>query len=200
MTLGGVAMIFRSHIRNAVIIAASGMAVFLAILAFQQVLRIDGNFHTVVDGQFYRSSQLSPAALERYIREYGIRTVVNLRGAAPAAKWYRDEKAVTASLGVGMIDFGMSASQRLTSARAAQLVAELRDAPKPILVHCLDGADRTGLVSVIYASQVAGMDEETAEGQLTPLYGHFGIPLLSPTFAMDMSWEDLEPFFGITGS
>ena len=190
----------RFHIRTAAILGASAIAVFLAILAFQQVLRLSGNFHTVVSGQFYRSSQLSPAALEGYVRRYGIRTVVNLRGAAPKARWYRDEKAATASLGVGMVDFSMSATRPLAAGRAAELVAVLKDVPKPILVHCLDGADRTGLVSVIYASQVAGQDEETAERQLTPLYGHFGIPLVSPTFAMDSSWEDLEPFFGIEGS
>lgn len=193
-------MTIRSHIRNTVIIVASGVAVFLAILAFQQALRLSGNFHTVVAGQFYRSSQLSPAALEGYARRYGLKTVVNLRGAAPGRKWYDDEKRVADSLGLTMIDFGMSATKPLTADRAAALVAALKAAPKPILVHCLDGADRTGLVSVIYASQVGGQDEETAERQLTPFYGHFGVPLVSPTFAMDSSWEALEPFFGIEGS
>lgn len=193
-------MTFRTHIRNAAIITGSAVAVFLAILAFQQVLRITGNFHTVVADQFYRSSQLSPAALKGYVQRYGVKTIVNLRGAAPGKKWYDDEKQVADSLGLTMIDFGMSATKPLTVERAALLVAALKTAPKPILVHCLDGADRTGLVSIIYASQVAGEDEDKAEEQLTPLYGHFGIPLLSPTFAMDSSWEDLEPFFGIQGS
>lgn len=188
------------HIRNALVITGSGVAVFLAILAFQQVLRITGNFHTVVADQFYRSSQLSPAALEGYVQRYGVKTIVNLRGAAPGKKWYDDERRVADSLGLTMIDFGMSATKPLTAQRAAELVSALKTAQKPILVHCLDGADRTGLVSVIYASQVAGEDEKTAEGQLSPRYGHFGIPLLSPTFAMDSSWENLEQFFGIEGS
>lgn len=193
-------MTIRSHIRNTTIIAGSAVAVFLAILAFQQVLRLSGNFHTVVAGQFYRSSQLSTAALEGYVRRYGLKTIINLRGAEPNRKWYQDEKQLADSLGLTMIDFGMSATKPITRDRAAALVAVLKAAQKPILVHCLDGADRTGLVSVIYASQVAGEDEETSERQLTPLYGHIGIPLVSPTFAMDSSWEDLETFFGIEGS
>jgi protein tyrosine/serine phosphatase len=190
----------RFQIRTTAVVCLTAIAAFLAILAFQHVLRLTGNFHTVVSGEFYRSSQLSPAALEGYIKRYGIKSVVNLRGAAPDAAWYREEKAVAASLGVGLIDFGMSATHPLPPARAAELVAVLREAPRPILVHCLDGADRTGLVSVIYASQIAGQDEEEAETQLSTYYGHFGIPLLSPTRAMDSSWEALEPFFGISGS
>ena len=193
-------MIWRLRIRQLAVVVGSIAAITLAILAFQQILRINGNFHTVVEGQFYRSSQLSPAALETYIREYGIKTVLNLRGAALGRKWYDDEQETTKSLGVAMVDFGMSATKPLTTDRATELVAVLKNAQKPILVHCLDGADRTGLVSVIYASQIAGENEKTAEGQLTPLYGHFGVPLVSPTFAMDSSWENLETFFGIQGS
>lgn len=193
-------MMQRFHLRASVIVGAAAIGLFLAVVGFQYALRLGGNFHTVVSGEFYRSSQLSPAALDGYAHRYGIRTIVNLRGAAPGAKWYEDEKRVADSLGLTMVDFGMSASKPFTAQKATQLVAILKDAQKPILVHCLDGADRTGLVSVIYASQIAGMDEETAERQLSMFYGHFGIPLLSPTFAMDSSWENLEPFFGIEGS
>ncbi len=92
-------MTIRSHIRNAMIITASGVAVFLAILAFQQVLRLSGNFHTVVPDQFYRSSQLSPTALEGYVQRYGVKTIINLRGAEPNKKWYRDEKQVADASG-----------------------------------------------------------------------------------------------------
>lgn len=190
----------RTHIRILTIAVLTLAAAVLSIIAFQKALRFQGNFHAVVVGEFYRSAQLSPKALQEYIGEYGIRTIVNLRGAAPNAKWYQDEKAIAGSLGVTFIDFGMSATRRLTAEHAMDLIARLRDAPKPILVHCLDGADRSGLVSVIYASQVTGTDEETAEKQLSIFYGHVGIPFLSPTFAMDLSWEELETFFGISNS
>jgi protein tyrosine/serine phosphatase len=189
---------FRFRARNLVFGAAAALAVILAVLAG---LQLTGNFHTVVAGEFYRSAQPSPTELEAYIRRYGLKTVVNLRGAHPHARWYKDEKRVTEALGVKMIDFRMSASRELSAAKAETLVAMLKAAPKPILVHCKAGADRTGLVSVIYASQVAGIDEEDAEEQLWPIvYGHVGVPLLSPSFAMDVSWEALEPVFGIKGS
>src|ERR671922_1591104 len=38
------------------------------------------NFHAVVPGAVYRCAQPSGPRLERWVRRYGIRTVVNLRG------------------------------------------------------------------------------------------------------------------------
>jgi protein tyrosine/serine phosphatase len=46
---------------------------------------------------------------------------------------------------------------------AARLVAVLCQAPKPILIHCEGGADRSGLASEIYLSQVAHPGEATVE-------------------------------------
>jgi len=170
----------------------------LVLIGYQAAFT--SNFHEILPGQFYRSAQLAPGELERRIDQYGIRTVVNLRGTKVNPGWYDDERRVAASRGIELVDFPMSSSQRLSPERALALVDLMKKAPKPILIHCLSGADRTGLASVIYLNQVAGMDEETAEWQLTPLYGHFGIPFLSPSFAMDETWEELEPLFGIEGS
>src|SRR5262249_32009458 len=49
------------------------------------------NVHTVVPGQVYRSGQLDPDELERTVRAYGVRTVVNLRGRGDPAPWYVNE-------------------------------------------------------------------------------------------------------------
>jgi protein tyrosine/serine phosphatase len=160
-------------------------------------LQLTGNFHTVIEGQLYRSAQPSTAQLERYIRANGIKTVINLRGNSGYAKWWEEEVAVTERLGVGHVDFGMSASKILTPAKADQLVAIMRDAPKPILIHCLSGADRTGLVSVLYSQQIGKLAEDVAERQLSLAFGHIGIPHLSSTYAMDQSWSALEKHYGL---
>ena len=73
-----------------------------------------------------------------------------------------------------------------------QLVAIMRDAPKPILIHCKAGADRTGLATALYLSRVALLSEKEAESQLSIRYGHVGIPYLSATYAMDRTWENAE--------
>lgn len=95
------------------------------------------------------------------------------------------------------VDFGMSASKILSAERADELLAIMRDAPKPILVHCLSGADRTGLASVMYSQQIANMKEDVAERQLSFAFGHVGIPVLSSAYAMDKTWKNLEKHFGV---
>lgn len=180
------------------VVWAGRLAALIGVVgsAFLIGLQLAGNFHEVIPGELYRAAQPSSGQIERYVRQYGIRTIVNLRGPS-SAPWYVGELATAERLGVKHFNFGMSSSKPFTLARAKELVALLRDAPKPILIHCRSGADRTGLASLIYLQQIAGVDEETAEQQLSIRFGHFGIPVLSPTFAMDESWEALEEAFGL---
>lgn len=154
-------------------------------------LQLTGNFHEVLPGQLYRSAQPTASAIADYSSRYGIRTIVNLRGSSDAS-WYKDEVSKSEELGLTHIDFRMSANKQLPVERARELIALLRDAPKPILIHCQSGSDRTGLASVIYLQQIAGIDEKTAEKQLSLVFGHIGVRYLSGTIAMEDSWEKLE--------
>ena len=49
------------------------------------------NFRVVEDGVLYRCGQLSPAAFERILNEYGIKTVITLRTVRDPALPYPDE-------------------------------------------------------------------------------------------------------------
>jgi len=42
--------------------------------------------------------------------------------------------------------------------------------------------------------------EAAAEDQLSFRYGHMGLPHLSSAYAMDRTWETLEPWLGFAGS
>jgi protein tyrosine/serine phosphatase len=173
-------------------VAATAIALVLGSLAaYAGALQISGNFHTVVAGQLYRSAQPTSAQLERYVRDHGIETVINLRG-ENTADWYKQEIATSEKLGIKHIDFRMSASQELDPERAAELVAVMKSAPKPILIHCQAGADRSGLASALYSHWVAQKSEHFAEGQLSFYYGHVGLPYVSTAWPMDESWEKLE--------
>jgi uncharacterized protein (TIGR01244 family) len=164
--------------------------------AYVGILILSGNFHVVLPGRFYRSAQLSGERLGEEIDRYGIKTVINLRGENVGKDWYDDEVRATAAHGATHVDFRMSARRDLTPEKTQQLLALLKTAEQPILVHCMSGADRTGLASVIFMQQVAGVDEEEAEWQLSPLYGHINLPFLG-AYAMDDSWEALEKVIGL---
>jgi protein tyrosine/serine phosphatase len=87
----------------------------------------------------------------------------------------------------------------LNEQEAMQLIAVMRDAPKPLLIHCQAGADRTGLASALYLAAIAGKSEQVAEGQLSLRYGH--IPYsFSRAFPMDETFEKMEPLLGFGNS
>ncbi len=182
------------------ILRGAGLCLFLTAIVlggYLGFLRLSGNFHTVIPGELYRSAQPSAAQLKDYVARYGIRTVINLRGASQDDAWYREEIATARALGVDHVDFAMSASSIVTADAIDRLTDIMRTAQKPILIHCKAGADRSGIASAIYSYAIAGKDEDTAERQISLYFGHIGIPYLSATYAMDDSWERFEERKGI---
>lgn len=177
-------------------IALGLITVALLFGAYVGILILSGNFHEIVPGRFYRSAQLSGARLGEEIDRYKIKTVINLRGENQGKGWYDDEIKATAAHGATHVDFRMSAQRDLTPERTQELLTLLKTAEQPILIHCMSGADRTGLASVMFLQQVAGVDEEFAEWQLSPLYGHINLPFLA-VYAMDDTWEALEKVIGL---
>jgi protein tyrosine/serine phosphatase len=175
------------------------IAVALSAGTYIGTLQLTGNVHPVVPGVVYRSAQPTAGDIAHYHAIYGIRTIVNLRGANPSAPWYQQETAASAQLGITHIDFRMSARDELSQSRAASLIGIFERAQKPILIHCKAGADRSGLAAALYLAAIAKSGEKAAEAQISIRYGHISLPI-SATYAMDQSFEDLEPWLGFTGS
>lgn len=174
---------------------SAGIGLLSALLlgaAYLAALRLTGNFNTVIDGEFYRSGQITAQQLDDYVERYGIKTIVNLRGVNAGTSWYDKELAESYRLNVNHIDFGLSARRELSVERATDLIAVLRSAPKPILVHCEGGADRSGLASALYLAIVKNWKSEVAEGQLSIRFGHFSLPFIAE-YSMNRSFTKLEP-------
>lgn len=169
----------------------------IALAAWLVWVQRSGNFATVATGLVYRSNQPTPERLAAYTKAVGLKSVLNLRGADMGAGWYRAERQAAADLGLTLIDFPMAANRELTQAESAALLDILRNAPKPLLIHCKSGSDRTGLAAVLYLALVLGQDEELAERQLSIRYGHFAVPVLSAAWPMDTTWELIEAWWGI---
>lgn len=162
-------------------------------------IQYKGNIHTIVAGQAYRSNQPDPLRIAQLQTLYGIKTIINLRGAEPGSKWYDDEVAATKVLGIHLTNYEMSSSRQLTAEQMRALIALMKNAEKPILIHCKAGSDRTGLAAALYIAAVSKGGERKAESQMSIAYGHFGIPF-SPAYPMDESFEAIETELGFSGS
>lgn len=145
----------------------------------------DGNVHVLEPGVAIRSAQPTGDRLADIVRTYGVRSVVNLRGPNAGQPWYDEEMAASRSLGLAHVDIALSARQELTPAQLDAVLARVAQAPRPVLIHCNGGADRTGLVSAAWVWARGGTADDAGR-ELTVRYGHF--PWLgSRSVAMDRS-------------
>ncbi len=152
------------------------------------------NQHVVLPGRVYRSAQPSGPQLAAMIRADGIRTVLNLRGTAqpvnlPRAGWYRAEAEATHAAGVSLEDVTLSAFLLPPPAELRRAIEVLDHAEAPILIHCKQGADRTGLVSAVALLLYSDATLSAARRQLWPTYGHFPV---GRTVAMDDFFDRYE--------
>lgn len=170
--------------------AAAIVALGLSGVAAGLYLYVQANFnlHAVEAGVVYRSGQLPADRLTRLVKEAGIRSVINLRGEHVGEGWYDQEFHSTRSLGVSLINFPISARSELTLEQMRKISELIRDAEKPVLIHCGGGADRTGLACALYRVD-SGQTTDRAREQLSAYYGHFPHLLWEDAAAMDVSLD-----------
>ena len=119
----------------------------------------------------YRAAQPAPHDIRRLARQ-GVRTIINLRGERDCGAFRLEQKACKAA-GIEMINFKLlsrASPDKETVQAAAKL---LNTIAYPMAMHCKSGADRVGLMSVLYAHLRAGLPMEIAKQQLSWRYGHF---------------------------
>lgn len=166
-------------------------AVFLAsvgaLLIYVACTIFRANFHVVVSGEAYRSGQMDAEQFTYAIKHYGIKSILNLRGENPTTSWHQAEITTAAKLNIVHYDRSLGSGTPLTLEQMDDLVKLLRQAPKPVLIHCLGGADRSGLVSALYCFAIEGQKPGEADKELSIWYGH--VPLIRPKVtAMDDSF------------
>jgi protein tyrosine phosphatase (PTP) superfamily phosphohydrolase (DUF442 family) len=146
----------------------------LLALAVEAIHVVAGpNFHVVLPGRVYRSAQLTKGQLEQVVGDFEIRTLINLRGDCDGEPWWHEEKATAARLGVRFVDVGLWASLPPDRDEMRRFVKTLDECEYPVLIHCQQGGDRTGLASalVLLLQTDAGLSE--ARGQLSLRFGHY---------------------------
>ncbi len=118
----------------------------------------------------WRSAQPAPHHIAAAARA-GIRTIVNLRGERQCGSYWL-ERAACARHGIQLVNYQVRS-------RAAPSKEELWGAKHmldrveyPILLHCKSGADRAGLMSVLYKHLKLGVPIADAKRELSLRYGH----------------------------
>ena len=127
------------------------------------------NIHRISD-RAWRSAQPAPHHIDRFARQ-GIRTIVNLRGERQCGSYWLEQEAC-ARHGLKLVNFQIrsrAAPTRKELAGARRLFQEIE---YPMLMHCKSGADRVGLMSVLYRHFKEGAPIEDARKELSLRYGH----------------------------
>ena len=143
-----------------------------------RLTRMLHNFHAVEPGVLYRSSQLSASMLTSTIKKYGIKTIINLRGCNEHKAWWEAEQTIAQRHNVTFINIPMSAQRLPKKHHLLTLLEAYNTAPRPILIHCYSGSDRTGEAAALWVLEQQKKEKKFALKQLSLRYGH--IPRIYP--------------------
>lgn len=140
--------------------AALGAWTFRALL-------FDNNLHVVVPGEVYRSAQPSPVEIPRLVARLGLKSIVNLRGGYDDWEWFRRERAAAEQCGVKLYSVHLRADRLPGAPQLRELIDILSDCPRPVLIHCYGGIDRSGLASaLVHLLGGASLEESRREYRL----------------------------------
>ncbi|QGW84535.1 protein-tyrosine-phosphatase [Variovorax paradoxus] len=126
-------------------------------------LRVE-NLHRITP-TLYRSAQ-PRIANGAALKALGIRTIVSLRS-------FNDDRKVFAGSGIRLVRVPIN-TWSIDDTKVLRALVAIREAEKqgPVLIHCMHGADRTGVVAAVYRMAVQGWDKESA--RLEMLRGGYG--------------------------
>lgn len=174
---------------GAIVLAFIGLA-FVSIGGWAGYLHLTGNIHVVSPDIVYRAGQLDKLQFASALQKFRIKSIINLRGENAGEDWYEGERNLAKRLGVAHYDVGMYSNSEVDDATVAKLLVILKSAPRPILIHCDGGADRSGLAAAIYKRFIEGTGIDEASRQLSVWYGH--VPwFIRRTAAMDRTFARL---------
>lgn len=106
-----------------------------------------------VDDNLYRSEQPNASDMKA-LEQFGMKTVLNLRRVQDDNREARNTSLKLHHIPINT--FKMSYEELLQSVRI------IEKAEKPVLVHCLHGSDRTGVVVAAYRMTTQGWTKEAA--------------------------------------
>lgn len=133
-------------------------------------LRFSFHNHRHIGEQMYRENQPSPKRIAQ-LADMGIKTIINLRGESPKG-FYLLEKEACEAHGITLVNYRMY-SRDVHTVEAIKGARDLFETIEyPAVMHCKSGADRTGIMGVLYKHFKLGLPISEAVEQLRLKYLH----------------------------
>lgn len=108
------------------------------------------NFHWIVPGEAARAAQAYAGFLGPFLTRHGIKSLINLRGPNPKFGWWRYERKASESRGVRHIDVMLDSRHLPRRDMLVALFDAFDSAPRPLLIKCSGGQDRTSFAAALY--------------------------------------------------
>jgi protein tyrosine/serine phosphatase len=136
---------------------------------------------------FYRSAQPLKAGFPKLEPGAGIKTVVSLRA-------FHSDAKLAKSTGLKLVSVPIN-TWKINTTDVVRALAEIRhaEANGPVLLHCLHGADRTGLVTAMYRMIYQGWSKADAETEMRKgSYGYHAVWGNIPRFIAKADLVDIK--------
>jgi hypothetical protein len=108
------------------------------------------NFHWVVPGDCARAAQAWAGGIGPFLEKRGIKALINLRGRNDDLSWWKNETGATAARGIAHLDAMLDSRRLPTRAMLVRLIEAFDSAPRPFVLKCSGGQDRTSFAAALY--------------------------------------------------
>jgi hypothetical protein len=133
------------------------------------------NFHWVIPGEAARAMQPWAGGLGPFLKRRQIRAIINLRGRNDDLSWWKKETAIAKAGGIAHLDAMLDSRKLPTRAMLERLIQAFDQAPRPFMLKCSGGQDRTSFAAALFLVHRDGwgaMDAARAQFARFP-YLHF---------------------------
>ena len=133
-------------------------------------MHINHNFETITEGKVYKSGVIPPDEIEDYVKEYKIKSIIDLRFPGTGddvnnpeipAELTAEKEAIAKIKGVNYFNNG---SDQVPKPHNLDAFFKIMDDSKnyPVLIHCYHGVGRAEMYSAIYRIEYENMDRDEA--------------------------------------
>ncbi|MGH6889935.1 MAG: hypothetical protein ACREHF_12200 [Rhizomicrobium sp.] len=153
------------------------------------ILDLPYNFHWIEQDRAARAAQAYAGFLRAFLDAHGIRAIVNLRGRNPHHFWWRYETRTCEALGIVHRDAKLNSRQLPARAMLLDLIDAFDAVPRPLLVKCSGGQDRTSFAAALYLLHNHGWGSFAAASRQFARWPYFHWP------RREQRWLGLFPEF-----